>query len=437
MATSRGGGRATLVLGAGISGLAAARRLLQAGHRPLVLEAGPAAGGLTRSIEIGDFVFDYTGHLLHLARHAAPSELPLADLRDAEWQRIERRSLCLVEGRLVPAPLQYHLGALPEALRDACLESFERRPAARHAAARTFRDFVVEGFGERLADLFLIPQNEKTLATSLERLSASAVSRFFPPPDTERVRAGARGEPQNTGEYNAQFWYPKRGGIEALVRGLAAPLEEIRLRSRVVHVDLEERTLHTGDGASYGWDLAFSSLPLRELCRLSAHHEIAAGADVLSHSATLVFNIGIRGPLAPALRDAHWVYVPDPALPFYRVGVYSNISRGLCPPGCAALYAEVAAPGDAPLRLAQLQPRVIEALAQLGWVDPSAILCVSSNAIPCAYVHQTPEAEQFAPWAKQVLRSHGVIPIGRYGLWGYTSMEDSIHSAIDAVEKAL
>jgi protoporphyrinogen oxidase len=337
----------------------------------------------------------------------------------------------------VPAPIQYNLGALPEALRDACLEAFERRPAARSGAARTFRDFVVEGFGEHLADLFLIPQNQKTLAIPLERLSASAVTRFFPPPAEERVRAGARANPKSHGEYNSQFWYPRAGGIERLVRRLAAPLTEIRLRSRVVHVDLEERTLHTGDGASYGWDLAFSSLPLRELCRLTAPGEIAAGADILSHSSTLVFNIGIRGPLADALQGAHWVYVPDPAIPFYRVGVYSNISWGLCPPDCAALYVEVATPCDTPLRLAQMQPRVLEALAHLGWVDPSAILCVSTSAIPCAYVHHTPETAQFTPWAKQALRSHGVIPIGRYGRWDYTSMEDSIHSAIEAVEKVL
>src|SRR6185437_4022444 len=58
-----------LVVGAGISGLTAAK-CLQANNRDYaLLERCPALGGLTRTTQVADFCFDYTGHFLHLGRY--------------------------------------------------------------------------------------------------------------------------------------------------------------------------------------------------------------------------------------------------------------------------------------------------------------------------------------------------------------------------------
>lgn len=53
-----------VILGGGLAGLATAHFL---GEIPnVVLEAEADAGGLCRSRTIDGFVFDYTGHLLHV-----------------------------------------------------------------------------------------------------------------------------------------------------------------------------------------------------------------------------------------------------------------------------------------------------------------------------------------------------------------------------------
>jgi hypothetical protein len=44
----------------------------------------------------------------------------------------------------------------------------------------------------------------------------------------------------------------------------------------------------------------------------------------------------------PAEQPWHWCYVPDPSLPFYRVGCYSNFSGAMAPVGKASLYVELA-----------------------------------------------------------------------------------------------
>ena len=437
MTTSRSG---TVVIGAGLSGLAAARALTDLGRSPEVFEICAEPGGLTRTTVVGPFSFDYTGHLLHLARHDTPADLPYAGQDNAHWQRIDRRSYCYVGNTLVPAPIQYNMGMLPDGMRSECIRSYEARDSEDARSSNDLRQFIVRSFGRYLAEAFLIPQNEKTLAIPVDRLSESALRRFFPPPDDARVRRGMapeRGSPVDGG-YNSCFWYPRVGGISRLVRGLARGIERMHLSTGVVSLNLPEHRLRSSEGTEVGWDVLLSSMPLVALCRMSGDRDLAALGSTLTHSTTLAINLGIRGALSDAVRDAHWVYVPDENIPFYRFGVYSNLGGRVAPPGHASVYVEVGmGPGDArdPASLVALEARACDALFQLGWVRPESVVCRVTQFLDCAYVHLTPERDAIVAEIIQRLAQAGVYPIGRYGCWDYTSMEDSILSGIDTARR--
>lgn len=429
-----------IVLGGGISGLAAAQTLRQQERDFVLLERCPTFGGLTRTVEVGEFCFDYTGHFLHLCRYATPEDIPYASLRNEEWAQIERRSCCFVGGKLITAPIQYNLRELPPDLFQQCAESYNARPNLENGEEATFRDYIVSGFGQALADLFLIPQNEKTMAISLDRLSKNAVRRFFPAPDEGLVRAGMSApRSANASGYNSRFWYPKNGGIGRLVQGLRTGLDGCMLNQDVVAVDLRKKQLRTAGGQVFGWDEMYSSIPLKLLCEMTVDEELAAAARELSHSSTISFNIGVRGRSQPQFNDVHWVYVPDRSIPFYRVGFYSNIGNGTCTPGYSALYVEVGLPSDDVDKLDlvhDIQPRVIQSLEGLGWLDARDIMCVVIHVMRHAYVHHTPRRDQVLATILARLREACIVPVGRYGLWDYTSMEDSMESARAAVLEA-
>src|SRR5579863_76761 len=425
-----------IVIGGGIAGLMAARTLEQQGRDYLLLERCPTLGGLTRTVEVGEFCFDYTGHFLHLSRYSTPEDVPFAGLRNDDWIQVARRSACFVEGTFVTAPIQYNLGELPPRILAECIDSYEKRPA--NGAHGSFRDYIVNGFGERLADLFLIPQNEKTMAISLDRLSHAAVRRFFPAPDEKLVRNGMQPGHREVMGYNANFWYPRVGGIAHLVHGLSNGATRCRLNQDVASFDLNARTLVTSSGEMHRWSALFPSMPLKDLCRFTRDGELAAAASELSHSSTISFNIGVRGALRPEFRDLHWIYVPDLEIPFYRVGFYSNISKGACSPGYSAFYVEVGVPPEEVNRVdlvKELQPEVLRWLERLGWIESKDVVCVVTHTIRCAYVHHTADRDRLVRSILDRLAQYDVFPIGRYGLWDYTSMEDSMESGHAAVTR--
>jgi protoporphyrinogen oxidase len=427
-----------VIIGGGIAGLTAGRTLQQQGRRFVLLERCPTLGGLTRTVGVGEFCFDYTGHFLHLSRYPTPADIPFAGLDNGDWMEVSRRSSCFVGGRLVTAPIQYNLGELPSQLLAECVESYETRPRNVQNGNGSFRDYIVNGFGERLADLFLIPQNEKTMAISLDRLSSRAVRRFFPAPDETLVRRGMKTASIDGLGYNGKFWYPRVGGIGHLVEGLRRGLENCAMNKSVVAANLKRQTLATADGDLFRWDVLFSSMPLKELCQITDDEELTAAARDLSHSSTISFNIGLQGELRPDLQSLHWIYVPDRDIPFYRVGFYSSISKGTCAPGYSAVYAEVGVSPEQAERknlVTQLQPEVLRWLDKLGWIREKDVVCVVAHSIRHAYVHHTNSRDRLVKSIIERLREHNVFPIGRYGLWDYTSMEDSMESARAAVQE--
>ena len=98
-----------VILGGGLAGLATAYFLGDLPH--VVLEGDEAPGGLCRSRTIDGFVFDYTGHLLHMRD---PRAVKLLDtLWPETFDVISRNASIRTRGVTVPFPFQANLHGLP------------------------------------------------------------------------------------------------------------------------------------------------------------------------------------------------------------------------------------------------------------------------------------------------------------------------------------
>ncbi len=165
-----------LVVGGGLTGLVTAERMRAEGHQALVLEKEATPGGACRTEERGPYNFDYTGHLLHVARDETREYLD----RLGVWSRLtghDRRAAIFIGGAITPYPIQIHTWGLPPEIRRDCLLGFIEAWAAQRPDPANFYQWVLDRFGEGLGRHFFFPYNEKLFRARSEANGENPVSR--------------------------------------------------------------------------------------------------------------------------------------------------------------------------------------------------------------------------------------------------------------------
>lgn len=412
-----------LVIGAGASGLSFANWIAEEAARrgtprprTLVVEAEAEPGGYCRTIVQDGFVWDYSGHFFHFKRPEIEAWLR-ARMPDQDVRTVRRVSTIRFAGVDVDFPFQKNIHQLPRQDFIDCLHDLyfrDEAPAAGAAPPGSFLDMLYRRYGKGIADRFLVPYNEKLYATDLGALDRDAMGRFFPHADVADIIRNMR-TPDNAG-YNATFTYPAGGAIEyvrALLRDLAP--DEVACGERVIALDLAARTART-TRRTIAWRHVVSSAPLPRLLGIAG---VDHDAGAFSWNSVLVFNLGFdrKGP-----ERVHWMYFPDRARVFYRVGWYDNILAT----DRMSLYVEIGAPAGARHDVEATRARVLADLAAEGIVDGHRLVSWHSVVLDPAYVHITRRSLAEHARTAALLAAAGVHTVGRYGGWTYCSIEDNL-----------
>ena len=150
-----------LILGAGLTGLSTAYHL--GGREYCVLEKENRPGGLCGSVSHNGFLYDYTGHLLHL-RNEYAKELIFSFLKNNLTYRT-RNTLIHSFGRYTRYPFQANLFGLPKQIIEECIKGLVESKLKYFTCDRkkmdmSFRDWCVMTFGQGISKYFMIPYNE-------------------------------------------------------------------------------------------------------------------------------------------------------------------------------------------------------------------------------------------------------------------------------------
>ncbi len=405
-----------LVIGAGVSGLSYANAITgsgasgaDGGEKVLVIEADDEVGGYCKTIKKDGFVWDYSGHFFHF-KHAEIEAWLRDRMPKDEVKKIVKRSHVRFADVDVDFPFQKNIHQLPQKDFIDCLYDLYFRDAS--APQTNFKEMLYARFGRSIAEKFLIPYNEKLYACDLATLDIDAMGRFFPHASIDDIIRNMK-TPDNA-SYNATFTYPRGGAIEyihALMRDL--PKDAVALGERLVGVDLHAKVATTTKRTiRYGTLVSSAPLPkLLAACRVD--HD----ASAFSYNRVLVYNLGFdkKGPA-----QDHWSYFPDKAISFYRVGFYDNIFDT----DRMSLYVEIGLPKDGPTP--DMLERVLADLAREKIVEGHKLVASHSVVMDPAYVHITRKSLAETSRVRDLLASHGVYSVGRYGGWTYCSIEDNI-----------
>ena len=231
----------------------------------------------------------------------------------------------------------------------------------------------------------MVPYNAKLWGVQAEEITSRWCQRFVPRPRLDEIVAGAVECNEREMGYNAEFLYPRKGGIQTVADGLADAVgrDRIFLGKTVVAIDPTERCVTFEDGDRIRYQNLINTMALPHFIDglSDVPDSVLEARQLLRANEVVYLNVGIEGALGA---PDHWIYVPEETWPMYRVGSFSNANPAMAPEGCSSLYIELS---DRETPLETLRPRIEEGLCAMGLIDsPERVLFMHERRIKNAYV---------------------------------------------------
>jgi len=344
------------IVGAGPAGLTAAYELSKQGASALVLESDPQyVGGISRTVNYKGFRFDIGGHRF-FSKSREVEDL-WTEIAGDDMLTRPRSSRIFYQGKFYAYPLKPFeaLSKLGPVESVRCVLSFLSARLHPTVHPKTFEEWVVNQFGERLFQIFFKTYTEKVWGMSCREISADWAA--------QRIKGLSLGSALKHALFSGRspsrkqvvktlidtFRYPKRGP------GMMweACAEEIRSMGGTIVLDrkvtgcrfdpnrkLWSVTCHDSAGRSEDFlsEHLVSSMPIRELvAQLEPQLPEVARNAASSLRYRDFLTVGL------IVRDRHrftdnWIYIHDSGVKVGRVQNYKSWSPEMVPDPAYASY---------------------------------------------------------------------------------------------------
>ncbi len=396
-----------IILGAGISGLTIGNIL-----KCLIIEKNDSIGGLCRTYRENGFTFDFTGHYLHIPKEY---EKTIKKNIKTDLIKIKKKAGIAINCRIIDYPFQSNFHKTGEQIKNDCIKGYLNRP--KKLDVKNFKDWIMKYYGTGIGRYFMFPYNEKLWQYDLSEMTTDWLGDFIPTfTDKEIINGNSSKE-----SYNSYFYYPKKGGFDSVLPGNC--ISNIHFNEQAVKIDIKRKMLLTNKG-SYKYDNLISTIPLKELITILYGEE-----SNLDHTSVYNINLGIKG-ICPI--DYQWLYFPEKDIPFYRVGIPSNINKRMSPDSTYSLSVEIAYRG----KLAIDFKKVISGLKKYDLIKSEKDIIIRKDInIKYAYVIYNKRRNQIVHDYINNFGKHNIFCTGRYSKWHYSFVSQDIMDACKLAER--
>ncbi|MFP3242719.1 protoporphyrinogen/coproporphyrinogen oxidase [Caldisphaera sp.] len=429
------------ILGAGWAGLLIAQREQKIGIKNLTLiEADKKEnfGGLLKSIVIDGFTFDIGGpHLIFSKDKTILSEI--VKLLGENCSLKVRNNFVYYDNEFVPYPFENGIYKLSPEKRVKFIKGIIERMIyiAKNDVWKpeTFLDWIIGFFGDYMANEYLIPYNKKIWKRPLDKIASDWV--FIPGrlpfPNLEAMIKSAAGIPNIGYEEQANFYYPKRGGIQSLFNSLFDKVINNGIRvidnERITKIDM----LPNGKfliNEKFEAKKIVNTIPLPEiLTSLGKNDEYYNLANKFDYNSVVIVGVAINSKTP----EQTTIYVPDPKIIFHRYTWMSSLIPS-SDPSKSNLIAEITVPKGERIDTKKIKLETIKNLADIGAIkDENDVIFSKAWINKYGYPIYTLDHNYVRNEATHILKENGIISVGRWGSWHYWNT-DMVYKAVYDVE---
>ena len=419
-----------LILGGGLAGLSAGYH-----SNGTIFEEKSNVGGHARSSYKNGFIFDEGIHVLHTKNEYV---LNLIEEINADLDIRDRNAWIFSHGAMTRFPFQANTYGLPLNIVKDCLIGFIKNDFIDKKKIKNYEDWIHYMFGNGIAKHFLVPYSQKFWGVDAKELTTDWVSVRHPKPTIDEVLTGALQEQKKGFGINAVYRYPKQGGFGNIAKCLANKCNgRIKTNMEVTNIDPYKKEIEFNSEEIIGYENVISTLPLPDLIKILPDDvpiDVKDATGRLKTNSMFVVNIGIN---REKITDKNWIYYLDKKYSFVRLSFPSNQSDHVSPPGTSSISAEIAYGHSNPLPVSKekLADRVIDELISLNILkNVDEIVYLDTIDIKYAYVIFDKERKPAVQKIHKYLKTIGIIPCGRYGIWAYLWSDEAILSGKKAVE---
>jgi len=452
-----------IVLGAGLAGLAFAKRVSENGHSVLVLEKEAVTGGLSRTIKHNGFYLDFCAHRFHTNNETLLNEILALDGFSMKKHLKKSRIYMFDKYLKYPFQLQNLLRAMPIAKCITCSLSFLinliKKNFQDKEKIRSYKDWFVYFYGKSLYEVMCRPYTSKVWRTDPSLISADwAEERFQGEKIIYLIKrvftklltfdfSGYSIEDEEHIPDGGYFYYPQKG-IQELPDALAAASTShgaaIRTDSTIDHIERDSKAVvfvdnKTGQTDTAHYSYLISTIPLNNFYDLQDHKDTGIAADI--HNLVYMNIIFVFAFLSrDKISNDHWLYFPDNRILFNRGVEFSNWSPIMCPQGKTSVCFDITCYHDSDIWRSS-----DEEIATTVLNDADRINYIKSADVESYYVYRLKYAYPFYDLdykrkldnVVRFFERDGCCLLGRTGMFRYNNADNSMEMGFALAENFL
>jgi len=427
------------ILGGGLTGLTLGYLLNENKIEFEILEKDNECGGLMRSYQKDGFTFDYGGSHIIFSKDEEVLNFLISILKDNHIKN-KRDTKILYNGRYIKYPFENGLAELSKFENFECLNYFIQNLIKKEKGEldqpKNIMEWFGYTFGDGISEKYLLPYNEKIWKYPLDQIGLEWVERVPNPPIDDIIKSSL-GIDTDGYSHQLYFYYPRFGGIQAIIETLKEPID----KKIVTNFEVEKIVKKKGHFEVSNkketriYDQIISTIPIHDLINsLNVPEYVNSAVRNLHYNSLITVMIGIE---KSKINDFSWLYIPDKKVLTHRISFPSNYSPQVCPINTSSILAEITCNvGDNIWKMTdqEILDKTVEDLENLKIIDRKNICFNHVKRMKYAYVISDLSCNDNMKIINQYLEHFGIDLVGRFAEFKYMNMDACVRNSMDFVK---